>query len=218
MQAEVVYIKIPKETKVSHTKILLKDIASLYCSNRDIQRELENFVFLKLPEGKKQEKYMVSFLRVVSEIKSAYPEIDIENLGETDFIISYRREVEKGLPAWAEWAKTGAVCLVLFFGAAFTIMAFDTDVSIEELFGNLYYFVTGRESGGRGILELSYCLGRPVGIMAFFDHFKAKARRQDPTPMEVQMRVYEKDVNDALIQNAAREGRTVTQKEKMGKM
>ena len=88
-------------------------------------------------------------------------------------------------------------------------MAFNTDVGVDELFDKVYFLVTKTKGDGKSILELSYCIGLPVGIIVFFDHFKPAVRRQDLTPMEVQMRTYEEDVNNVLIQNAAREGRTI---------
>lgn len=208
---ETVYLKIPKEIKVNHTEIVLKDIASLYCQNGTQQKKLEKVLLLKLDPKKAQEKYMVSFMRVVAMIKASCPEIDIENIGETDFVISYNAKdtLPKSICNILEWGKTLLVCLILFFGAAFTIMAFNTDVGVDELFDKVYFLVTKTQGDGRSILELSYCIGLPVGIIAFFDHFKPEARRQDPTPMEVQMRTYEEDVNNVLIQNAAREGRTI---------
>lgn len=208
---ETVYLKIPKEIKVNHTDIVLKDIASLYCQNSKQQKKLENILILKLDSKRKQEKYIVSFMRIVALIETECPEIDIENIGETDFVISYNAKdtLPKNICNILEWGKTLLVCLILFFGAAFTIMAFNTDVGVDELFNTVYFLVTGTQGDGKSILELSYCIGLPVGIIVFFDHFKPAVRRQDPTPIEVQMRTYEEDVNNVLIQNAAREGRTI---------
>lgn len=211
MQSESVYIKIPKEIKVAHTEVQLGELASLYCQSDEVQQKLESLQVLKLDPKRKQEKYMVSFMRIIALIKSVYPEIDIENIGETDFVISYNEKntMSAGICSTLEWAKTILVCLILFFGAAFTIMAFNTDVAVDELFDKVYFLVTGTQGDGKSILELSYCIGLPIGIIVFFDHFKPAVRRQDPTPMEVQMRTYEEDVNNVLIQNAAREGRTI---------
>lgn len=210
-QPESVYIKIPKEIKVSHTKVIIKDIASIYCQKEDTKKRLENLAILELNPKRKQEKYMVSFMRVIALIKSEIPEIDIENIGETDFVISYHQKdtMSPVSSSMLEWGKTILVCFILFFGAAFTIMAFNTDVAVDELFEKLYVLITGDKGEERKILELSYCIGLPIGIIVFFDHFKPAVRRQDPTPMEVQMRTYEEDVNNVLIQNAARENRTI---------
>ena len=60
---------------------------------------------------------------------------------------------------------------------------------------------------GPGILELSYSIGLPLGILVFFNHFSRAALSKDPTPVEVQMRAYETDVNTTLVKEADREGR-----------
>ena len=44
-----------------------------------------------------------------------------------------------------------------------------------------------------------------IGILVFFNHFSKAALSKDPTPIEVQMRTYETDVNQTLIKNAERE-------------
>lgn len=211
MQAETVYIKIPKEIKVDRVFVRLSDLGSLYCQDEEVQKQLENLQVLSLDPKRTQEKYMVSFMRIIALIKEVCPDVEIENIGETDFVVCYRQKGNLSASACAvlEWAKTVVVCLILFFGAAFTIMAFNTDVAVEELFANVCKLVTGTEETKKGVLELSYCIGLPIGIIVFFDHFKPAVRRQDPTPMEVQMRTYEEDVNNVLIQNAAREGRTI---------
>ncbi len=69
--------------------------------------------------------------------------------------------------------------------------------------------VTGYRGDGYGILELSYSVGLAVGIIVFFNHIGGRRITKDPTPIEVEMRVYEKDVNQALIATADREGKTI---------
>jgi len=221
---QCVYVKFPKEVKISSTFVRLGDVGKLYCVDSQQNERLEQLPLIELHPSHKKEKYIISFLRVVQIIKSEFPDIDIENMGETDFVLSYRaegnkegQEKETGCSGVLEWAKTILVCLILFFGAAFTIMAFNTDVGVPELFAQLTQLVTGQEGSGRGVLELGYCLGLPIGILVFFDHFKPEIRRQDPTPMEVQMRVYEEDINNVLIQNAARDGRTISVEERKSK-
>ena len=45
-----------------------------------------------------------------------------------------------------------------------------------------------------------------IGIILFFDHAGKIKLNDDPTPFEVQMRLYERDVNDTLMINAGRKG------------
>ena len=69
--------------------------------------------------------------------------------------------------------------------------------------------VEGYSSDGYTILEMSYSLGLAVGIIVFFNHIGGRRITKDPTPIEVEMRVYESDVNKALIETADREGKTI---------
>lgn len=56
----------------------------------------------------------------------------------------------------------------------------------------------GSQSGSPGT-EIFYSLGIGVGVVFFFNHFGHGKITQDPTPIEVQMRTYEEDVDKALI-------------------
>ena len=112
-------------------------------------------------------------------------------------------------PTPLQAAKLFLVALISFFGTAFTIMAFHNDIGINAVFVKIYEMVMGAPSDGYGILELSYSAGLAFGIILFFNHIGGRRITKDPTPIEVEMRVYEKDVNTALIETADREGRTI---------
>ena len=108
---------------------------------------------------------------------------------------------------WQQWAKCALVCLVSFFGTAFTIMAYHNDVGINDVFTEIYRMVMDREPQGLNTLEVSYSLGLAAGIILFFNHVGGRRLTKDPTPIEVAMRNYEEDVDKALIATAGREGK-----------
>ena len=56
-------------------------------------------------------------------------------------------------------------------------------------------------------MELSYSIGIGLGVTFFFNHFGGRKITEDPTPMEVEMRVYEDDVNKTLIEQEKRKER-----------
>ena len=96
-----------------------------------------------------------------------------------------------------------------FFGTAFTIMAFHNDVGIHDVFARLYEMTMGQKATGITTLEVAYSLGLAIGITLFFNHVGGRRITADPTPIEVEMRIYEKDVDDTLIETADREGKTI---------
>ena len=102
------------------------------------------------------------------------------------------------------WLKTAVIAVVSFCGGAFAIMTFNNDANVSDVFGNIYYLATGMESDGVTVLEVSYSIGLAIGILVFFNHFAAWRLTVDPTPIEVEMRLYETNVNQTLIQNDQR--------------
>ena len=94
--------------------------------------------------------------------------------------------------------------LATFFGAAFSIMTFNNDVDTGKLFSQIYTQVTGQTSNNFTILEIAYSIGIGLGILFFFNHFGRMKITNDPTPMQVQMRLYEDDVNKTIIEDIDR--------------
>ena len=112
----------------------------------------------------------------------------------------------KGL---VQWIKLAFVAAISFFGTGFTIMAFHNDISINKIFSKVYELVMGCPADGYSILEVSYSIGLAIGIIMFFNHIGGRRITKDPTPIEVEMRIYETDVNKALIETADREGKSI---------
>ena len=100
--------------------------------------------------------------------------------------------------------KTAFVSAVSSCGAAFAIMTFNNDANVTDVFGNLYRLIMGAEPQGITVLEISYSAGLSLGILVFFNHFASWKITVDPTPIEVEMRLYEENLDKALIQNAGR--------------
>ena len=100
--------------------------------------------------------------------------------------------------------KTSQVVLISFMGAAFSIMAFNNDVGVTKMFSQIYELVTGTKSDGFTVLEFTYSIGTAIGILTFFNHFGKRRFSVDPTPIEVEMRLYENDLQTTLIENISR--------------
>ena len=208
---ETIYLKIDRNVVVYEPSVTLGDIASVTSTNEAMVRQLKQKKIYRFKENQKNEKSspirreIFSILKIIEMIHEEYPNAEIDNEGETDFIIEY---VVNPYPnRWLQFAKTAVLCVIVFFGGAFTIMSFNNDIGITELFGKFYYQVTGEETTGFTELEISYCLGLAVGIIVFFNHFGKKKITPDPTPIQVQLRKYEEDADTTFIENAGRGGK-----------
>lgn len=200
--SDTLYIQTDMNVEVEHPNVHLQDIAKLTGSDSKIVNQCRALPVVNLKPGRPG-RYVVSIIDIIKEIQQKNPNLEVTHIGEPSFIITY--EAEKHAPALLGWVKTGFVCLVSFFGTAFSIMTFNTDVDINRLFAQVYEQMTGRQAPGFSILEITYSVGIGLGVLFFFNHFGRKKLTQDPTPMQVQMRVYEDDVNNTIIEDINRE-------------
>lgn len=208
-KSETLYLKIDKNTIVFDRHVKLSDIAKLECADTAIVRQLKQKKIYTFPEAmdeKKQKNVMQVFsvLKIIELIHEDYPNVDVSNEGESDFIVEYIPNPDK--PKWLNAVKTAVLCIIIFFGAAFTIMAFNNDVSVTDIFSKFYLQVMGTQSNGVTELEICYSIGLALGIIIFFNHVGHKKITPDPTPIHVEMRKYENDIDTAFIDNAERKG------------
>ncbi len=201
-----IYMKAEQNAEVQSEDVFVKDIAGVACSDPQTLAKVKAIKLHSFKAGQPK-RQVISLLKVIEEIGRVCPNADVQSIGETAVLVE-RIDVNRYKGPLQTW-KLIFVALVSFFGTAFTIMAFHNDIGINEVFGKIYEMVTGSPGDGYGILELAYSVGLAVGIIVFFNHIGGRRITKDPTPIEVEMRVYEEDVNKALIQTADREGRTI---------
>ena len=147
-------------------------------------------------------RYVMSVMDLITEIQKKEPDLDINTIGESSFIITFKNSPGPGI-IW-QWCKIIFVGLAAFFGAGFSIMTFNNDVDVGALFSQIYTQVTGQPSGHFTILEITYSVGIGLGVIFFFNHFGHMKITNDPTPMQIQMRLYEDDVNKTIIEDIDR--------------
>ena len=208
---DTLYLKIGKNVVVTDRRVTLGDVAKMECTDQATLRQIrqKKLYSFRAEDDKKKKNTLVVFsvLKVIELIHEDYPNLDISNEGESDFIVEYVKSPEK--PVWMNCLKTVILCILIFFGAAFTIMAFNNDVGVTDVFAKFYQQITGMESNGITELEICYSIGLAVGIIVFFNHVGHKKITHDQTPIQIEMRKYETDLDTAFINNAERRGHSV---------
>lgn len=205
-ESKILYIKGDRDVEVTKPDVTLGDLLSMECADKLMLAKVRTLKIVRFKKSGRQRR-VVSVLKIIACIHEKFPETDVQNLGETDIIVTYEDQKTPAL-AW-HIIKTAFVAAVTFFGAAFSIMAFNNDVDVTKLFGQIYELVTGQETSGFTVLEISYSVGVTAGILIFFNHFGRKRFTVDPTPMEIQMRLYENDIQTTLIENSERKGEEI---------
>ena len=198
---KTLYLKLNQISEIHEKRVYLKDIAEIYSDDPALMAKCRALKIRTVPDDHNG-RYVDSVITVLEKIYELDPQIQVNNLGETDFIIEYES------PDYAKdrfnTLKVAVLCILIFFGSAFSIMVFNNDVGVDEVFAQTYQLFTGRESDGYTVMELGYSIGIAVGIIVFYNHLGGKRITKDPTPMEVQMRQYEDDVNTTLVEGCNR--------------
>lgn len=209
---ETLYLKIDLNTLVTDRHVKLSDVAKMECADEAVVRRLKQKKIYTFPESANQKKQknqmqVFSVLKIIELIHEEYPNLDISNEGESDFIVEYIPNPKK--PKWINALNTVVLCIIIFFGSAFSIMTFNNDVGVSDVFLKFYEQVTGVPSDGVTEIEICYSIGLAVGIVVFFNHFGKKKITPDPTPIQVEMRKYEKEIDTTFIENAERKGHSI---------
>lgn len=206
MRSETLYIKLERNVELGQDEVRLKDLGKFFCRDENIQnkvRALKIFNFTAADGGRR----VVSVMYIIRILQKEFENLEFENIGEAEVVVErVQTKKQKGI---RQILLTVFVCCICFFGSAFTIMAFHNDISIGKVFEKIYVMITGQPYTGYGILEVGYSIGLALGIIVFFNHVGGRRITKDPTPIEVEMRIYEDQVNSALVETADREGKTM---------
>lgn len=200
-----IYIKLDAHVRVSQNDVRLADTASVYCVDEKMKGQAENVLVFSF-DKEDGEKEVISILYIYEMIEQAMgKDIQLHSIGESDCLVDLisGKRPSKFLGV----LQVAFVSLVTFFGAAFSIMTYNEDAGVDDVFNTLYEMFMGPDSGN-GVLEFTYSIGIALGILVFFNHFEKKGRR-NPTAMEIQMDKYEQDMVDAYVKSSDRRGKSL---------
>lgn len=198
------YVKASGNCIVYDRNITLGDVLKIECTNRAMLRSIKQ---MPLYQFNHEHAVVISILKVIEIIHEEYPNAEIVNCGESDFIVEYQKSTVKNA-VWQK-LKLAMIAIIIFFGSAFTIMTFHIDIGIQKTFARFYAQVMGSDKPPITELEISYSVGLGIGIIIFFNHFSKKKLTADPTPIEVEMKKYNQDIINAKVAESDEKGHTI---------
>lgn len=194
--SKTVYLKLRQLTKTNKPDVYLSDIADVYADKKLLAR-IKNIKIAGFYKVKK-DRMCINVMQIITCISQIDDTLEINNIGESDAIIEYRKNNQ---PAWVHVLLTIGVCIIIFIGSAYAIMAYNNDVSTVEIFDKIYKMFGADNYSEYNIIEIAYSVGLFLGIAVFYDHFMGHKLSKAPTPIEVAMNQYVKDENQTLIDN-----------------
>lgn len=198
MQQCTIYLRAYERKTVEAQKwVSIAEIADV-AAPPDVKAKVDAMKIFCVPEPQKKGRYVITIIEIINMIWKQYPGASIQSVGDADVVIEYNPKPSKPKDLW-EWLKVIGVCIIIFSGACIAIMTYNTDTSLGRTFIILNQMFTGKEVEQPFLLTIPYSIGISVGIIVFFNHIGFRKITEDPTPMQVEMKKYEKDVEDCEI-------------------
>lgn len=194
-----IYLKPKKKSIVRKQDwIYVKDVSDVYVSDdsEKIKRKIEEIKLIKT--GKAKNIYLVSILDIIEAVEKEHKGYTFNNVGEMDTVVEFSPEKPKD-KAWVKYSKILLVSIVLFVGSATAIMSFHSDAEMPTIFKQYHKMFFGEGEVKPYILNIPYSIGLAFGIIVFFNHFAGRKITNDPTPIEVQMALYENDITETMV-------------------
>jgi stage V sporulation protein AA len=194
-----VYIRLRHRIQVrACEEILLKDIAQIIVEEK-LYEQISN---MKVYEVTEQDRniIIIDVMMVIRLITEMLPDIEIQTQGPSQVIVEVIAEKRKvSMPLFI------LVWLLLFIGAALTIMNFHEDVSMQAVQQRLYTIITGEVDDKPLIFQIPYSIGLGLGMILFFNHLFKKRINEEPSPLEVEMFNYQLDLDNYVAMNENKE-------------
>lgn len=205
-----VYIALEQSILVQSKKIHIEDIATVFCTDATLSHQIKKAEVLVF-SNTKQDQAVVTIMYLISIIHSLCKDANVNSIGQPETIVYYKNLSDRDKRSGK--CKVLFMMLLAFFGTAYSIMSYNEDVSAASLLKNLFTLFTGLPAEGNATNLLfgtiAYAAGLCIGMIIFFNHGINNKTTDDPTPLQVQMRLYEEDVNKTIIVNSTRNGSSI---------
>lgn len=205
-----IYIALEKSVLVPNKQITLEDIASIFCTDPEIRHQV-GLIKLHTFTNDENDYIVITVMKLIKEISLKFKDISVTSIGQPECIVYYRNTKENS--RIKQIVKAIFLMILTFFGTAYSIMSYNGDVGTDLLLKRLYYLFTGIDVSVTSYMLLPgiifYSLGLGLGMIIFFNHGLNHNSVLDPTPLQVQMRLYEEDVNQSIITDSSRKGKII---------
>lgn len=210
MERITLYFSLEQSTLVSSRKVHIEDIATVYCRNPDIYHSVSKIEVVTMPD-REQSQMVITALKLIQLISNYFDNVHVESIGNPETIVYYKN-LKDGTRAKSK-IKAVFLMIIAFIGTGYSIMTYNEEADIRDLLLNIYELFTGTPASEDGIGAacglIAYSVGLTLGMIIFFNHGINKKSTDDPTPLQVQMRLYEQDVNECIILDSSRENKTI---------
>lgn len=190
----VVYVRMRRRAVVRPGAVIrLGDVARLV-TEKELQIRLEKLALHKVTAGDGN-MVLIDMLQVVKAIREAEPGIVIETFGEPHVLL----EISPAGEVKPRRIVLALAWLLLFFGSGMAMMNFHADVNMPAVQKRITELITGKDGAHPWLFQIPYSIGVGMGMLLFFNRLLRKRLNDEPNPLEVEMFMYQENVNHYVI-------------------
>lgn len=192
--SKIIYVRMRRRAVVRPKSIVtLGDVARIVTENH-LQDRLKKLPLHRVTDNDGN-LLLIDMLQVVKAIREAEPGMIIETFGEPHVLLEISPEGE---------VKPRRVVLVLawlllFFGSGMAMMNFHADVNMPAVQHRITQLITGNSKSHPWLFQIPYSIGVGMGMLLFFNRLLRKRLNDEPNPLEVEMFMYQENVNHYVI-------------------
>lgn len=199
------FLKLRKKLAVKPLAMIsLGDICQLYCDGLKEEAMQKLPIYQVKPED--GDLIIIDIMQVIKRLKSIYPDLTIEIQGSPQIIVEV--DTPRKSP---NLIMVTLVWLILFIGSGLAIMNFHTDVSMPQVHQRIFFLLTGQFVDQPLYLQIPYSIGVGLGMILFFNHIFRKRITEEPSPLEVELFLYQQNVDQYYIQHENKENERTKQ-------
>lgn len=196
---EPLFLRLRKRLSVKPNSVItLGDVCQLYWDG--VREEALNRMPIYQVKKEDGNLIIIDIMQVIRKLRTLYPEVSLEVQGAPQVIVEVLNPRKSANPVLVM-----LVWLILFIGSGLAIMNFHTDVSMLQVHQRIYYLVTGQTSQQPLWLQIPYSLGIGLGMVLFFNHIFKKRITEEPSPLEVELFLYQQSLDQYYLQHENKE-------------
>ncbi|MFC6332336.1 stage V sporulation protein AA [Paenibacillus septentrionalis] len=189
-----VYLRLKKRISISKKQtVKLQDAAHVLADDKELENQVKQIVLYQHKEHDGN-RVVVDLLQIIEMLKRKWPDIQIEVYGDPQILVMISERGSK-----PHYVLLVISWLLLFCGSGLALMNFHADVNMKDTHIRIVELITGEHVDHPLWFQVPYAIGVGIGMVLFFNHIFKKKFNEEPNPLEVEMFMYQENVNTYVI-------------------
>jgi len=188
------YLRLKRRISIRQQEsVKLSDAAHILVDDKEIDGQLSQLILYKhnLKDGN---RVVIDLLQIIEKVKQQWPTMSIDVYGDPQVLVMISSDEKK-----PRYILLVVCWLLLFFGSGLALMNFHSDVNMRDTHIRIVELITGKREDHPLWFQIPYSVGVGVGMILFFNHIFRKKFNEEPNPLEVEMYMYQENVNTYVI-------------------